>query len=91
MQENIRNYKRLEQESDLIAKRVDDLTKINEVYSTWRENEDAILSQKYIYHRSDLQIKSKNLESSKEKVEAGNEDLGQYSLLIDKCETQIRE
>ena len=60
MQEkNIRNYKKLELESETIAKKIESLTKIEDVFTEWKENEDAILTQKYIYHRSDLQIKSK--------------------------------
>ena len=90
MQENIRNYKRLEADTETLAKRVEELKKIKEVYDTWKSQEDAFLTQKYIYHRSDLQIKNKQLELNKEKLTEGKEDLGQYTLLIEKCEQEIR-
>ncbi len=90
MQENIRNYKRLESDTETLAKRVEELKQIKEVYETWRNQEDSFLTQKYIYHRSDLQIKNKQLEQNKEKLTEGKEDLGQYSLLIDKCEQEIK-
>jgi hypothetical protein len=64
MQENIRNYKRLEADTETLSKRVEELRKIKEVYDTWKSQEDSFLTQKYIYHRSDLQIKNKQLELS---------------------------
>lgn len=90
MQENIRNYKRLEADTETLAKRVEELRKIKEVYDTWKSQEDSFLTQKYIYHRSDLQIKNKQLEQNKDKLTEGKEDLGQYSLLIEKCEQEIK-
>lgn len=90
MQENIRNYKRLEADTETLAKRIEELKKIKEVYETWKSQEDSFLTQKYIYHRSDLQIKNKFLEQNKEKLKEGKEDLGQYSLLIEKCEQEIK-
>ena len=90
MQENIRNYKRLEADTETLATRVEELRKIKEVYENWKNQEDSVLTQKYIYHRSDLQIKNKQLEMNKEKLLEGKEDLGQYSLLIEKCEQEIR-
>ncbi len=90
MQENIRNYKRLEADTETLAKRVEELRNIKEVFETWKNQEDSVLTQKYIYHRSDLQIKNKQLEMNKEKLTEGKEDLGQYSLLIEKCEQEIK-
>ncbi len=89
MQENIRNYKKLEQESEVIEKRIEELSVIKDTYDEWRTHEDSVLLQKYMFHRSDLQIKSKLLETNKEKIVSGNADLGEYALLIEKCEKEI--
>ena len=40
--ENIRNYKRLEADTENLSKRVDELRKIKEVYDTWKAQEDSV-------------------------------------------------
>ena len=90
MQENIRNYKKLESDSETLSSRVAALQEINEAYLSWKNQEDSILSQKYVFARSDLQIKNKKLSDAKDTLEEGKNDLGQYALLINKCEQEIR-
>ena len=90
MQENIRNYKKLESDSATLSSRVESLREIQDAYVAWKNQEDSILSQKYVYNRSDLQIKNKKLSEAKEKLTEGKDDLGQYSLLISKCEQEIK-
>lgn len=89
MQDNIRNYKRLELESENLEKRIEELEKLNKIYNIWKEKDDSILTQKYVFHRSNLQIQSKELQELKEKVETGQEDLGEYALLIEKTSKEI--
>jgi uncharacterized protein YPO0396 len=90
MQENIRNYKKLESDSETLTSRVAALQEINDAYLSWKNQEDSILSQKYVFARSDLQIKNKKLSDAKDTLEEGKTDLGQYALLINKCEQEIK-
>lgn len=89
MQENIRAYKQLELEADIIASRVEALKNIEDAYNDWHNDETKLRIQKYMLNRLDLMVKEKQINVFKEQIESNDDDIAYSKTLIQKNAAEI--
>lgn len=70
MQENIRSYRRLEEEADILREKMELLENISETYQTYQKNKKDALMYKYLLDRADTEISAKDLTKEREKKES---------------------
>lgn len=86
MQENIRHYKRLEFEADIMESRVRRLTEISEKYRSYQEESQRLQIQSFIIDRAKLQI-------SLDRIEYLDRELSRLDAMIaeqQKKQTQLK-
>lgn len=91
MQDNIRYYKRLEQDAGLIEKRLAALQDIAAKYELWLEEKQRLQIQKYIIERSRHQMSLDKLEALKKEIQQKEEELAAVEADQNRCEEDIRE
>lgn len=84
MQDNIRYYKRLEYDADLMEKRIQALDNIAEKYKAFYEESQKLEEQRYIIDRAQHQ-------SALDKLSALNEEVGKNNEEIAKCASEQAE
>jgi len=90
MQENIRNYKKLEIESNEIEKRVNELKILNDAYDSWHKDFNKIALQKYLINRSDLYFTNKNIEKINDEIEDLKNEIVDKGNILKNCEEKIK-
>lgn len=68
MQENIRQYKQLEEELGLVEKRVLTLEKIGEQYRVYKEEKERHLLQSYLLDRATVEISRRELAKQQQEI-----------------------
>lgn len=91
MQENIRNYKKLELESLELEKRATLLGEINTQFQEWKEEENSVQSQKYLLQRSQLYIKSRQFETTSNNIIDLSNEIEDKKNILAHCEVKIKE
>jgi uncharacterized protein YPO0396 len=91
MQDNIRYYKRLEQDAGVIEKRVSALQDISEKYKQWQEEKQRLKIQTYIIERAEHQKSLDKLESLKEQHRAKKQDLADKETRQKQYEIEIKK
>lgn len=89
MQENIRDYKRLEIEAQEIEKRIAKLSQIKEIYHSWKTDYDKVSMQRYILNRGELYLANKNLEKFQDTISDLNNEIEDKTRILGECEAQI--
>jgi len=89
MQENFRNYKKLEIETNILVKRVNVLREIVDKYNIWKEKNSSIELKKFIMERSELYLSSKDEEKInlqvaelREDIEENNKEFEKFNKLL---------
>ncbi|MFA7156077.1 MAG: SbcC/MukB-like Walker B domain-containing protein [Bacilli bacterium] len=90
MQENIRNYKKLEIESNEIEKKVNELKTLNDAYDSWHTDFNKIALQKYLINRSDLYFTNKNIEKLNDEIEDLKNEIIDKTNILKSCEEKIK-
>ncbi|MCR4443431.1 MAG: SbcC/MukB-like Walker B domain-containing protein [Peptococcaceae bacterium] len=79
MQENIRHYKRLEHDADLMEARVKALEEIAEKYASWNEERQRLEIQTYIVERAQHQAAADALAALEEEIGRNNAEIARLS------------
>ena len=91
MQDNIRYYKRLEQDAGMIGKRVEALQEIVEKYELWQEEKQKLRIQSYIIERAEHQNALDRLEKLTEENRRHSKELADIEIRQTNAEDEIRE
>ncbi|HHW32172.1 MAG TPA: hypothetical protein GXX20_10975 [Clostridiaceae bacterium] len=79
MQENIRQYKRMELEADLLEKRVSALQSIADMYRSYLDEKQRLQIQSYLIDRAKLQIILDEKKTLNEEIERLEKEIAAYS------------
>jgi len=79
MQENIRQYKRMELEADLLEKRVSALQNIADMYRSYLEEKQRLQIQSYLIDRARLQIILEEKKALNEELDRLEKEIADYS------------
>jgi len=91
MQENFRNYKRLEIETDELVKRVNALSDIIEKYNIWHDKQKSVEVKRYIMDRSNLYLLNSEEEKLNLKVADIRTEIAETKNILEKCEANLKE
>ncbi len=91
MQENFRNYKKLEIETNELSKRVDVLKELISRYNDYKDKNDAIQIKKYIMDRSELYLAAHAEDEINDKIDELNGDIAENQELLNKCNVLLDE
>ena len=86
MQENIRQYKQLEEELAWVEKRVGVLEQINKQYSAYREESERLLIQQYLLDRGYATKSEDELTTHRGQIESLTEKIIQLSAAVEAAE-----
>lgn len=75
LQENIQNYKRLEEEAKVIAARIEKLEAIEENYNRYKENLETFKIAQYIVERCELEGAKDKLDAYKRQIQSAKDRL----------------
>lgn len=91
MQENFRNYKKLEIEAEDLIKRVNVLQDIIEKYNIWQEKQKSVEIKRYIMERSNLYLLNSQEEGINLKINDIKVELEETKKILEKCEFSLSE
>ncbi|MGI6684505.1 MAG: ATP-binding protein [Bacillota bacterium] len=91
MQDNIRYYKRLEQDAGVIEKRVNALQDISDKYKLWQEEKQRLEMQTYIIERAEHQKSLDRLENLQEQNRIKKKELADTETQQKKYDNEINE
>jgi len=91
MQENIRSYKQLEKDADILKEKMDLLEKISSSFQGFKKNEQDFLMYSYLLDRADTEISFENLAEEKRKAEELKNKIDQLDKVIDEEEKHFSE
>lgn len=91
MQENIRDYKRLEIEATEIAKRLEKLATLNEKYNGWKSDFDQVSLQKYLVNRGELYLANKFLDKLDDNIKDIKNEIEDKNRILKNCDAQIQK
>lgn len=75
MQENIRSYKRLEEEAEILKKRLALLEKILNTHQAYLKNKQDAMLYAYLIDKANVQITAENLEAARKKEDSLKREL----------------
>ncbi|MGI6377631.1 MAG: ATP-binding protein [Bacilli bacterium] len=90
MQENFRNYKKLEIETEELVKRVNSLEDIIEKYNTWKERQKSVEIKRYILERSNLYRTAAQEDKIKLKIADVKTEIEETQAILDKCNVGLK-
>jgi uncharacterized protein YPO0396 len=79
MQDNIRQYKRMELEADLLEERVSALQKIADMFRSYSDEKQRLQMQSYLIDRAKFQVLLEEKKDLKEKIERLEKEIADYS------------
>ncbi len=91
MQENFRNYKKLEIETNDLIKRVNVLQDIVEKYDAWKQKQESVSVKQYIMERSNLYLVSNEEEKINIKVQDFRDEIEENKNILEHCEGLLAE
>lgn len=91
MQENFRNYKKLEIECEDLVKRVEVLKDINDKYNTWKEKQSSVSVKQYIMERSDLYLQNSKEDKINQKIEDYKAEIEETDGILERCVSALNE
>ena len=91
MQDNIRHYKRLEFDANMMETRISALQNIAEKHQTFTDESQRLEEQRYIIDRAQHQVALDQLEQLNEKIEKNNEKIAELSYSQAHCAVTIGE
>lgn len=80
LQENILEYKRLEEEAKTIEERIGKLEEVNKIYSSYVDNKKNYVIAQYIVERCQLEQSKEKLKLYKEQIERNENRINQIDL-----------
>lgn len=89
MQDNIRYYKRLEHDADLMEERIAALEGITAKYVAWQEENQKLEIQTYVIERAQHQATLDRLAALEKEVEKNREEIACLTAEQEECRTQI--
>lgn len=78
MKQNIRQYKELEKQANLMEERLEYLRKIEELFKSYQNDVTEEYMQKYLLEKSSLEIENRNLEKLQEEYRKNKENIEKY-------------
>ncbi|MHB1418027.1 MAG: ATP-binding protein [Bacillota bacterium] len=86
MRENIRYYKQLEGELDLVKRRITALDAIEKQYAAFYEEDNRLLMHRFLVERAELEMVVVSIDRSKERYKAWQRDLAELEANLKELE-----
>lgn len=91
MQDNIRHYKRLEQDAEMMKKRISALEEITLKYKSYYEESQRLEIQSYIIKRAQYQSAQDSLLGLNNEVESNKKKAAGFSVQQEECKAELKK